>query len=385
VLVAGLYRLGRTAFTTLVGLIAAVILCTRFDFPFLAARGYLDIPYLALIVWAAVFEAQRPRRGRLVLVLLLLAGLLRPEAWLLSGLYWLWLFPRASWRERVLDALLVAAAPLIWVATDFVVTGDPLFSHTHTSGLAEELGRQRGIAEVPSAMFNFLKGLVKLPVAAAGLLGLALAAWLVPTRVRVPLALLAAGLGTFLLVGAGGLSVINRYLLAPSLMVMLFAAFSVGGFTVLRPGRARTAWTALAVAAVLFAAVWTLLRVDLARLGGELRFREDSRAALKSLLEDPRVRAARACGPITTPNHKLVPDVRWILDLPEQDVIARSDAAAGRVDRGVALFAARRSVLLRQGFNPDDDSARDTLLNVPSPGFVRIAGNDFYAAFARCS
>ena len=67
-----------------------------FDFPFLAARGYIDIPYLALVVWAAALEAERPRRGTPVLVLLLLArGLLRPEAWLLGGLYWLWLVARA--------------------------------------------------------------------------------------------------------------------------------------------------------------------------------------------------------------------------------------------------------------------------------------------------
>ncbi|MDQ3631225.1 MAG: hypothetical protein M3417_08185, partial [Actinomycetota bacterium] len=43
VLAAGLYRLGRIAFTPAVGLVAAVLLCTRFDFPFLAARGYVDV------------------------------------------------------------------------------------------------------------------------------------------------------------------------------------------------------------------------------------------------------------------------------------------------------------------------------------------------------
>ena len=48
VLCAGIYRLGRLAFTPLVGLAAAGILCTRFDFPFLAARAYIDIPYLAI-------------------------------------------------------------------------------------------------------------------------------------------------------------------------------------------------------------------------------------------------------------------------------------------------------------------------------------------------
>ncbi len=74
------------------------------------------------------------------------------------------------------------------------------------------------------------------------------------------------------------------------------------------------------------------------------------------------------------------------IGIPERDVVARSDLpnAAG-VDRGLALYAARRSVLLRQGFNPDDDSPEDTLRNVPPPGWVRIGGNGFYAAYARCS
>ncbi|MEA2320064.1 MAG: hypothetical protein QOD44_4253, partial [Solirubrobacteraceae bacterium] len=40
VLAAGLYRLARASFGTLVGLAAAALLCTRFDFPFLAARAY---------------------------------------------------------------------------------------------------------------------------------------------------------------------------------------------------------------------------------------------------------------------------------------------------------------------------------------------------------
>src|SRR5512133_4162482 len=93
VLAAGLYRLARASFGTLVGLAAAGLLCTRFDFPFLAARAYIDIPYLAFVVWAAALEAERRRRGVPVLLLLAGAGLLRPEAWLLSGVYWLWLFP----------------------------------------------------------------------------------------------------------------------------------------------------------------------------------------------------------------------------------------------------------------------------------------------------
>ncbi len=66
---------------------------SRFDFAFLAVRGYIDIPYLALVVWAIALEAQQPRRGTAVFALLALAGLLRPEAWLLAGLYFLWTLP----------------------------------------------------------------------------------------------------------------------------------------------------------------------------------------------------------------------------------------------------------------------------------------------------
>src|SRR3954453_559312 len=144
VLCAGVYRLGRVAFTPLVGLVAAGILCTRFDFPFLAARAYIDIPYLAFVVWAAALELERPRRGGIVWVLLTCAGLLRPEAWLLLGLYFLWMAAggsdppppgRARLPRWIRYAAIAAIAPVIWAATDLAVTGNPLFSLQHTSGL----------------------------------------------------------------------------------------------------------------------------------------------------------------------------------------------------------------------------------------------------------
>src|SRR3954464_13819 len=111
VLGAGLYRLGRLSFGPLVGAVAALLVCTRFDFPFLAVRGYIDIPYLALVVWAAALELGRPRRGLPVFLLLTAAALLRPEAWILIGLYWLWFAWRAPWRARIGYAALAAVGP----------------------------------------------------------------------------------------------------------------------------------------------------------------------------------------------------------------------------------------------------------------------------------
>src|SRR5918998_690472 len=181
-LVAGVYRLGRVAFTPVVGVLAAALLLTRFDFAFLAARGYIDVPYMALVVWAAVLEASRPKRGWPVFALLALAGLLRPEAWVLAGLYFLWMSRRASWGERARYAALAAIGPLVWAAVDAAVTGDPLFSLHYTSSSAEDLGRQRTLSEIPSALPSFFSNLVKLPVLVAALAGLAFALLAAPRR-----------------------------------------------------------------------------------------------------------------------------------------------------------------------------------------------------------
>jgi hypothetical protein len=386
ILAAGLYRLTRASFTTFVALLAAGLLCTRFDFPFLAARAYIDIPYLAFVVWAAALEAERRRRGAPVFVLLLGAGLLRPEAWLLSGLYFLWCFLPATWPQRVRYALLTAAGPVIWTIVDFTVTGDPLFSLTHTSGLAEELGRQRGLSEIPTATVEFLKSLDKVPVFYAGVLGVLLAVVLVPRRVGMPLAMFVIGMGTFVLVGLAGLSVIDRYLLVPSLMVMVFAAVTLGGWTLLRPGvRLRKPWAVAAAVVVAYGVFFTATKVNFHTFDLELRFRSDSHAALEALLRNPKVRAGLECGPVSVPNHKLVPDTRWILDAGEDEVVARSDPdAQGRLGRGVAIYATSRQSLLRQGFTPDVSDVEDIRNSLPLPGYEWVAATGFYGAYVRC-
>ena len=89
-LVAGVYRLGRLCFGPVVGVFAGLLVLSRFFIENLAAQGYLDISYVALVVWATALEIERPRRGPLVFRLLAAAGLLRPDAWVLSGVYWLW-------------------------------------------------------------------------------------------------------------------------------------------------------------------------------------------------------------------------------------------------------------------------------------------------------
>jgi hypothetical protein len=382
VLVWGVYRLGRIAFTPLVGAIAAALLLTRFDFAFLAARGYIDVPYMALVIWAAVLEADRPRRGAPVFLLLALAGLLRPEAWLLAGLYFLWMAWKAPWGARVWFAALTALAPVLWCLTDLAVTGDPLFSLHYTSSSAEELGRQRTLAELPFAVPGFFSSLVKPPVLAAAVLGVALAAVISPTRMVMPFLLLASGVATFALIGIAGLSVIERYLIVAALALLVFAAVAAGGFTMLRPSRARRLWMVGAVLLVAYGAVFTLSRTNLTRFQNELRFRGDAHAALVDVLNDPEVRAGLRCGPLTLPNHKLVPDSRWILDLPFAKVQPRADPDVGALPtRGVAVYVTSRFALFKHAFSDPGDPPE---IQVIPAGFQRVAISPYYAAYVRC-
>ncbi|MBI5105416.1 MAG: hypothetical protein HZB46_10645 [Solirubrobacterales bacterium] len=383
VLCAGVYRLGKVAFTPLVGFAAAAILCTRFDFPFLAARAYIDIPYLVFVVWAAAFELEQPRRGGRVWVLLVCAGLLRPEAWLLLGIYFLWCNTGPlTLADRARTAVYTAIAPVVWVFTDYVVTGRPLFSLQHTSGLAEELGRTKGLREVPSAMQHFFYNLDKKPVVYLGIVGALIALWITPRRIVMPVVLWLIGVGTFVMVGIAGLSVIDRYLLVPSLMVMLFAAVAVAGWTMLERGRLRTAWIVLAAAGVVYGAIFSATRVNFGTFDRELTLRGESHASLKRLLDDPRVRKGMACGPVSVPTHKLITDTRWILDAGEDQVVARSDdAQAKRIKRGVAIYATSRSVLLRQALVEDSDDPFD---NIPMAGFTFIRSTGHFGAYVRC-
>ena len=96
-LVFGTYRLGAAVFGRWSGALAALFVAASASFLLYAARGYVDSPFLAIVVWAGVFEAEGTRgesREWRPLALLVAAGLLRPEAWVLAGLWWLAAPPR---------------------------------------------------------------------------------------------------------------------------------------------------------------------------------------------------------------------------------------------------------------------------------------------------
>jgi hypothetical protein len=237
-LVAGLYRLGRLCFGPIVGAFAGLLVLSRFFIENLAAQGYLDISYVALVVWATALEIERPRRGPLVFLLLAAAGLLRPDAWLLSGVYWLWCAYPADTQTRLRYLALAAIAPLLWIGVDGVVTGDPLYSLHSTSGLASELERTQGFSSVLSSTWNYAVRIDKLPVVLGSLAGVLIAVWLTPRRALAPLVVLGALLFVFVAEGAVGASVVDRYMIGSSVVMLVFCAVAVGGWSMLEPGTA---------------------------------------------------------------------------------------------------------------------------------------------------
>jgi len=397
--VAGMYRLGRVCFGPVVGLIAALLLLSRFFLENLAAQGYLDISYLALIVWAIVLEAERRRRGTPVLVLLALAGLLRPDAWVLSGVYWLWCcFTGAgegrAMATRVKYLAIAASGPLIWVALDAIVTGNPLYSLTATAGLAQELGRTKGFASVVGSLGTFTERIDKLPVILGALIGLPLAIWMTPRRVLMPLVAFLLLVGVFLAEGAAGASVIDRYLLGAATVLLLFCAVFIGGWSMLKAGSwLRRAWILGAVALVAYGATSAATTLSLSSLRNTLAYHEDFHKGLaRALAAAPVQSALRRCPLLSLPNNKLIPDARWILDsVGQHDIVARSQARADvakgahaledRLKRGsVAVYPLGSAVFLEAVVDVGDDT-RD---QVPHQGFRRIYTSRYYAVYDNC-
>ena len=373
-LVLGAYRLGAAVFGVWPGLLAAAFVGVSASFLLYAARAYVDAPFLALVVWAGVLVAEDRRTGR-AMALLVLAGLLRPEGWVLGVALWLAVAPR---RPALAAAALVA--PVTWALVDLAVTGDPLHSFNATTELADDLGREQGLGAVPGSFVSFIGATVRPPVAALAVAGLALAVWRLGwRRSRVPLALLAAGIATFVGTGVLGLSILPRYLTVPAIAMCVFAGYALAGFTTLeRADPLRRRWgTASAVAVVLGAVVVVVLAPSLGRISGELRFIRLSHDRLVALLDAPEVRAGLRCGPLTFPNYRLVPDARWHLDVPRERVSARS---ARRRPYGVAIFALTPKGLRRFGL-ADGASA---LTNLPDPGYTPLARNDRFSAYVRC-
>ena len=377
----GLFRLGQTTFAWPVGVVGALIFATRVPPLNFGIRGYVDLPTIALIVWAAVLEARRPRRGWPVLVLLGLAGLLRPEAWLFIAVYWLWLFPERGWAGRAGLGLLAAAAPAIWLASDLAITGDALWSLHGTHELAGQLKRPTGLGNVPRLMPRRLGEIMRLPELIGSVLGFVAAlAWL-RRRTLVPVAIAVLNGIAYVVLAAAGLPLLGRYLFLAGAMLSLFAAAAVFGWTALPAGHAaRRLWQIGGLVVLAAILVFVPNQVDrLTTLRDDIAARQRVDADLHTLIEGRAARRAlRRCGTLYVPNHRTVPQLAyWTGRRPASIVSAKLERPSRR---GLFVAPATAKAAKLSILDPRDLSAP---ARRPA-GYSEVARNRSWVLYGGC-
>ena len=366
------FALGRAWFGTAAGALAALIVLTREPVLSYGVRAYVDIPYMSLLLGALLVETRRRRAGTPVLVLIGLAGLLRPEAWLFALAYLWWL-----WRGRALrpaHVALAVAAPVLWALSDLAITGDPLHSLTGTRDTAEQLGRVTGLRHVPALLPRRLGEILREPVLVGAAGGGILALWRLRSR-----AALGAGAGVlavvaFCVLAAAGLSILTRYLLLPATILAIFCGAGVFGWNRLPQGDPwRPRWMAFGALIVVLLLVFVPSQVH--RL-------DRTRAALVTQthilgeLRDDAVLARPGC-PVTVPNRRAVPQLALWTDRRPSEI--RSAQESGRWD-GAAFVPATPAIAAQFVLDARD---RNRHLPPPPAGHPAVAGR-YWHVFEAC-
>jgi hypothetical protein len=387
-LLAVVFRFTQLLLGTLIAAFAVIFLLTRTDLEFYAMRAVVDVPFLLLIFSAALLELQRPRRGLSVLALLGLAGLLRPEAWVFSGAYLLWLAPAISRRELLRYAAIAAIAPLLWVISDWIITGHPLHSLTSTRTVAGQFGRNRSVPSAVGLIPSYIGANEKIVNVVAGGLGCLLALYLLRRRAALPAAMMGLGLAIFLVIAAAGLSVIPRYVVVPSILFNVGVAVALFGWTLVKEPRMRIAAIALAVITFFLVAWRTPAWVsDFRKLHGQTLFVKSQHQELKAVLEDPSVvPLLRTCRPITVPTHSAIPVIEYETGLSKHALQA-TIAQARPPSRGLLFIditfnfepAAARSVTATSAA-----SAQKWWSNYPLSTFKYVASNPYWRVYGNC-
>jgi hypothetical protein len=319
------------------GALFALLVATRPALLLETGQALVDIPFLALLAAAAALEAARPRRGLPVLVLVALAGLLRPEAWPIGLAYAAWLWPGSGRRERWRAVAIALAPAVIWALTDLALTGDPTWSLGQTHDLAELLERRRGLGEAFELLPDGLANIARAPVARAGLLGLTVGIlWHFRSSVGAA-AIGGAGLLAFLFLGAWQLPLLPRYLVVPALILVYFVALGTVGWLRLPRGRERTLATLAGAVCALLLVQSIPGTVDATRaVVTQLDARPAALDSMHRLLDTAAARASLArCGAVRA-DYRLLPFIALWLDR-DPDTISTGARPPGR---GVTILRA---------------------------------------------
>ena len=385
-----LYKLGALWFGRAAGLIAAVLLLTRVPVVSYGVRAYVDVPYLLCVLGALLVVSRRRHAGAPVLGLLAIAGLLRPEAWAFSGLYWLYLWPSRSRGEMVRLAALAASAPVLWLGSDLLVTGNPLWSLTHTRDDATTLGRVSGIVNVPEYIPRRIGEILGAPELAGAALGGVMALWCLRDRARLLAIVGVVAVAVFALFATAGLPINTRYAFFAAAILCVFCGAGLVGWHALASDDPRRRWW-MAGSALVAVAIVAFIPTQVRDLRTQLRTGPDSLSGqqtvigdLSALVHDGAISAR--CLPVGVPNHAPVPQLALELITSPANVVSGDSAAFG----GSALIVhgtyvepadalARRYIL-----DPNDPATLALARPVPS-GFTFVGGNRSWRVYRRCA
>jgi hypothetical protein len=366
------YRLGAEWVNPAAGILAAAIVLTRRPVLDFGSRAYVDVPYLVLVLGALLIETRRPRAGAPVLALLAVAGLIRPEAWLFSAAYLVWLWIGGVRDPRLF--VLAAGAPALWALTDLIVTGDALHSLTGTRDTAQRLDRITGLDEVPTTVPRRLGEILREPVlfgaAGGGLLALAF----MRRRVALGAAAGVLALVAFCVLATAGLPILGRYLLAPATVLAIFCGAGAFGWAELprgHPWRRRWAWFGAATLAALVAFVPAQVN-RISDLRDALRIQDGIQDDLHDLT--PRF----PCLPATVPNHRPVPLLALWLDVDPTRIAVAQEA---RPKSGTYVLPSSGHVARQYILDP-----RDVDPHIPRAptSFRPVARNASWHVYASC-
>jgi hypothetical protein len=386
------FRLGSEWFNPAVGALAALIVITRQPLLDFGVRAYVDIPYLALVLAALLLETKRPRAGWPVLALLAVAGLLRPEAWLFSAAYFVYLaYSEAGWRRSLapLVALarrspgllaLVAAAPLLWAGYDLAVTGDPLYSLTGTRDTVETLDRDTGVRGLVVEGPQRLGEVLREPVLIGAAAGLALSLALLRRRAAIGVAALVLAIGAFAVLALAGLAVLTRYLLPAATILAIFCAAAALGWASIPPQDPwRRRWATIGGAVLALLVAFAPAQVErLADLQDSIATQERMTDDLHELADDGGLDPD--CEPVTVPNARPIPFLALWLDRRPSDILQAGEGAAGE---GSGYLVAPATEEVADVFRLDPN---EPIGATPSPSQAADAtfSNESWDLFANC-
>ncbi|MBJ7355008.1 MAG: glycosyltransferase family 39 protein [Thermoleophilaceae bacterium] len=375
------YLLGRDLLNNWVGALAAIVVLTRPAFDRNALATYQDIPFVMFVIWALVLEVRQPRRGWPVLALLSLAGLLRPEAWVLAGLYWLYLFPARTWKERIWLAVLTASGPVLWAISDWAVTGDLLHSLHGTSDLAALLDRPRQPEEAPLWTLRFFGFTLREPLILGVPIGCAYLWFCARREFKILLGVAAIMTGVFMLTTIAGLPLIARYVLTPTIVLAVVYAAGVFGWRSLPDDFPRKQmWKWIGVASLALSIVWIPWHINVVNeTRQKVENYETISTALRNFADDPRVvRFNELCGRISTTDHRPVPAFRYELDGAPNSVQS-DNKLSGYPLAELALYPASRDVANRFYSTIPDLTAPK---NADGEAYVVVASNWAWKLYA---